>query len=154
VLFTGKRSGELQQRSYVQDVPNGEPKAITPPGDYGVAISWDGKWIAGVAKDNKIPLWPVDGGDSRSIAGAIDDERPVAWGQDGWIWLFRRGEVPAYIHRQNTVTGERKPWTTLDPPDKTGVFSIVEFVVTPDGKAYAYSYTRVLSELYLAKGLK
>jgi hypothetical protein len=28
------------------------------------------------------------------------------------------------------------------------------FVVTPDGKAYVYSYTRVLSELCLAKGLR
>ena len=154
VLFTGQRGVE-DKRSYVQDVPNGEPRPITPPGDYGVAISSDGKWIAGVAKDGKIPLWSVDSGEQKFVTGAIDDERPVAWSKDGWIWLFRRGEVPAYVYRVNTVTGKREPWKKpLSPPDSTGVFSIVEFVVTPDGNAYAYSYMRVLSGLYLANGLK
>lgn len=154
MLFTGQRGVE-DKRSYVQDVPNGEPRPITPPGDYGVAISSDGKWIAGVAKDGKIPLWSVDSGEQKFVTGAIDDERPVAWSKDGWIWLFRRGEVPAYVYRVNTVTGKREPWKKpLSPPDSTGVFSIVEFVVTPDGNAYAYSYMRVLSGLYLANGLK
>ena len=42
----------------------------------------------------------------------------------------------------------------LIPPDKAGVYSIIEFVITPDGQSYFYSYTRLLSQLYLVHGLK
>lgn len=41
-----------------------------------------------------------------------------------------------------------------EPPDKAGVSSIIEFQITPDGKSYVYSYTRLISQLYLVRGLK
>jgi WD40 repeat protein len=153
VFFTGYREGK-KRRSYVQDIAGGEPTAITPEDQWGIAISPDGKWIAGVGNDKKIPLWPVAGGDPKYLPNAIDGERPVAWSNDGWLWLFRRGQIPAAIFKQNTVTGERQFWRSLQPPDTAGVYSILEFGITPDGKAYAYSYARVLSELYLVTGLK
>ena len=78
----------------------------------------------------------------------MDSEHDVA------VWLFRRGEIPAKIYKLNINTGQRVPWKEVAPPDSAGVYSIVEFVMTPDAKAYAYSYTRLLSELYLVKGLK
>ena len=42
----------------------------------------------------------------------------------------------------------------LVPPDAAGVYSIIEFQITPSGHAYAYGYTRLLSQLYLVRGLK
>ena len=38
--------------------------------------------------------------------------------------------------------------------DAAGLNSISRFVVTPDGKTYAYSYLRVLSYLQLVDGMK
>jgi len=43
---------------------------------------------------------------------------------------------------------------TLIPPDADGVYSIIDVQVTPSGHAYAYTYTRLLSQLYLVRGLK
>jgi len=40
------------------------------------------------------------------------------------------------------------------PPDPTGISDIGRVVMTPDGDAYAYAYSRVLSNLYLVEGLK
>jgi len=89
------------------------------------------------------------------VSGPQPGERPVAWSEDGQsLWLFRRGEVPAHVYRLDIASGRRELWKTLIPSDSAGVYSILYFQVTPDGRAYAYSYMRLLSQLYLAKGLK
>jgi eukaryotic-like serine/threonine-protein kinase len=156
VLFTGKRDGE-EQRSYVQDTTGGgAPTAITPQGTWGVAISPTGDSIAAIASGQGITLWPVRvGGPPKSVSGSEEGERPVAWHENGQsLWLFRRGEIPAHIYALDIATGRRQLWKTLSPPDTAGVYSIIEFQITPSGNAYAYSYTRLLSQLYLARGLK
>ena len=70
------------------------------------------------------------------------------------MWVFRRGEVPGNVYQLDLTSGERRLWKSLVPPDSAGVYSIVEFRVTPKGDAYAYGYSRLLSQLYLVRGLK
>jgi hypothetical protein len=52
------------------------------------------------------------------------------------------------------ATGHRSLWKRLVPVDPGGVTSIMEFRITPDEKLYAYSYRRILSDLYLVTNLK
>lgn len=40
------------------------------------------------------------------------------------------------------------------PADPTGLTPIDSVVVTPDGGSYAYSYTRVLSNIHLAEAIR
>ena len=70
------------------------------------------------------------------------------------LWVFRRGEVPAWIFSVDVATGRESLWKTLVPPDAAGVYSIDELKVTPSQDAYFYSYRRTLSELYEARGLR
>jgi len=42
----------------------------------------------------------------------------------------------------------------LIPPDLAGTSDIGNVQITPDGKAYAYGYGQILSDLYLVEGLK
>ena len=154
ILFTGKRKDE-DRRSFVQDIGGGAPTPITPAGKYAVAISPDSQWLAGVSTDEGTPLWSVTGGLEKIVPGSKAGERPVAWSADGKsLWLFRRGKVPAEVNTLEIATGRHKLWKALTPPDTAGVYSIIEFQITPGGDAYAYSYTQLLSQLYLAKGLK
>ena len=89
------------------------------------------------------------------MPGSSAEDRPVTFSSDGRsLWLFRRGEVPGHVYQLDVATGQRRLWKTLEPPDKAGVYSIIEFVITPDGQSYFYSYTRLLSQLYLVRGLK
>ena len=46
------------------------------------------------------------------------------------------------------------PLKKLMPPDAAGVVEIVSVVLTPDVASYAYSYHRILSDLFLVDGLK
>ena len=79
----------------------------------------------------------------------------MAWSADGRaLWVFRRGQVPASIDRLEIATGHRREWKKLMPPDPSGVFSIAELRVTPRGNSYFYSYRRILSELYVAVGIR
>ena len=154
ILFNGRERGR-DLRSYVQDVKEGAPRPLTPENTRALSISPDGQWAAAIGPAQAISLWPVTGGPPRTVEGSQPGDRPVAWSADGRsLWLFRRGEVPAYVFRLDIATGRRLLWKTLVPPDAAGVYSIIEFEITPTGHAYFYSYTRLLSQLYLVRGLK
>jgi hypothetical protein len=153
IVFSGRESGR-NLRSYIQDVAGGPPRVLTPENTRALAISPDGALAAAIGPGQPISLWPVAGGPSRPVPGSQPDDRPVGWSADGQsLWLFRRGEVPAHVYQLDIANGRRHLWKTLVPPDPAGVYSIIEFSITPSGHAYFYSYTRLLSQLYLVRGL-
>jgi eukaryotic-like serine/threonine-protein kinase len=142
-------------RSYIQDVNGGPPRELTPKRTWGLLVSPDGAHVAAIGTGQAISLWPVAGGKPTPVKGSLVNDRPVAWSPDGQsMWLFRRSEVPGQIYKLDIKTGRRQVWKTLNPPDAAGVYSIVQFQITPTGHAYAYTYARVLSQLYEVQGLK
>jgi Tol biopolymer transport system component len=155
LLFTGAPSGG-NARTYVQDLEGGAPRPLTPENAWAVSISPDGEWVAAIGAEPGIVLWPVAGGEEpRPVPSSLPGDRPVAWSADGRsLWVFRRGEVPAEVWQLDIATGRRQLWRKLQPPDPDGVYSINDFRVTRDGRAYAYSYKRVVSQLYLARGVR
>jgi hypothetical protein len=155
-MFAGREEKRLL-RSYVQNIDGGLPRPLTEEGTWGLSISPDGAQIAAIGSGQGISLWPVTDGppSPRHVRESKPDDRPVAWSADGKsLWIFRRGEVPAEVFRLEIETGRRQRWKTLVPPDVAGAYSIVDFRITPTGDAYVYSYTRLLSQLYLVRGLK
>ena len=155
ILFTGAPP-DRPQRSYIQQASGGAPQPLTPEGIRGLAISSEPSRIAAVGgPDSDISIWSDTGVVQHHVPGSSSDDRPVAFSADGKsLWLFRRGEVPGHVYHLDVQTGQRRLWKTLEPPDKAGVYSIIEFQITPDGLSYFYSYTRLLSQLYLVRGLK
>ncbi|MGD0181643.1 MAG: hypothetical protein ABSC15_17675, partial [Terriglobales bacterium] len=63
-------------------------------------------------------------------------------------------QAPAKVYRLNALTGQRQLFREMTPPDLAGLHGISHIYFSTDGRAYVYSYTRLLSELYLVKGLK
>jgi hypothetical protein len=49
-------------------------------------------------------------------------------------------------------TGKRTPWKTIQPSIPVDEVSNVH--ITPDGRAYAYNFTYVRSQLYVAGGIR
>jgi hypothetical protein len=161
VLFNGTMAGK-PLRSYVQDLQGGPPSPLTEEDYWTVSISADGRWLAAIGSDRGISLWPVAGGDRREVRSSQPGDRPVAWSADGrWLWVFRRGEVPAEVSqievdtgKTEVATGKRHLWKKLQPPDSNGVYSITDFRITRDGRTYVYSYKRQLSQLYVVTGVR
>ena len=154
--FRGNEPGN-PERLYRVDLSGAmAPKPISPEGvsDRGIALSPDGKQIASPGPDHKILLYPADGGTPRALPGAAPYEVPVQFDDDGRsLYVWDRREVPARVQRITLETGQRQLWKELAPADRTGVFRISKVVMTPDGRSYAYSFTRLLTTLYVASGM-
>jgi len=145
-------------RLFVWDVDNSVPPRPLSQKERIVSfvVSPDGRFVAAAVADRGVVLYPVDGGASRALSGATERDHPLRWSSDG-RWLFvSRIPLPAanasrvWIDRIEVATGVRQPWRELIPGG-AGVRSIVSVAITPDGKGYAYSYSSILSSLYLAE---
>ena len=115
-------------------------------------VSPDGR-IATIV-NGKGYLLNASGGTPQPILGLTVKDFPVGWHDNGRSLYVARGELSAEISLVDIATGTRTPWKTLAPSDRAGITSVRSLRISPDGKSYAYSYTRVLSELYLVDGIK
>jgi Tol biopolymer transport system component/predicted Ser/Thr protein kinase len=158
ILFTGSEPGHAL-RDYVQDLEGGKPRPITPEGAMSVwkshPISPDGKTVLALDPEGKLSLYPSEGGEQRPVPGAAPGDVPIRWAADGhYIFVTRPGEMPAKVFRLDLTKGQRQLVRELSVPDRTGLTGIRYIQMTADGKSYAYTYSRFLSELYLIEGLK
>jgi Tol biopolymer transport system component len=158
ILVAGSEPGH-STRFYVRDLEGGKLQPLTPEKvEVSTAediLSPDGKWVAVSEAGQNARLYPVDGGEPRPISGIAEGDVPIQWTSDGRSLYVRRwDEIPARVFRLDLGTGRRELWKQIMPADHTGVVKISGILPTPDGRAYAYSYLRVLSELYVVEGLK
>ena len=68
--------------------------------------------------------------------------------------LLGGNELPARIVRVDVETGRRETWKEIAPADRTGLDRIDTIRMTPDARAYAYGYTRILGSLQVVKNLQ
>jgi dipeptidyl aminopeptidase/acylaminoacyl peptidase len=146
-------------RLYIQSTKGGPAKAITEEGvsliPYAHSISPDGKQVIAIAADQTFGSYSAETGQRRAISGLAPGQVPIGWAGDGRsLYVYQPGEIPARISRLDLDTGRSTFVEELVPPDPAGVTFIRPPHFSGDGKAYAYSYTRILSDLYLAEGLK
>jgi DNA-binding winged helix-turn-helix (wHTH) protein/Tol biopolymer transport system component len=153
IVFSGKRLGHAVQ-CFAQDVDGGKPRPVTPEGVMFCEISPDGKLIAGGLAGGGGWLYPVEGGQPRVIPGLQAGES-FAWTTDPhFMYVYQWKQSPLKVYRLNVLTGQRQLFREMTPPDLAGLHGISNIHFSSDGRAYVYSYTCLLSELYLVKGLK
>ncbi len=154
IVFSGKRPGHAVQ-CFAQNVDGGNPRPVTPEGVMFCEISPDGKLIAG----NGLAggggwLYPMEGGPPGPIPGLQAGES-FAWTSDPrFMYVYQWKQSPVKVYRLNILTGQRQLFREMTPPDVAGLRSISHVHFSSDGRAYVYSYSRLLSELYLVKRLK
>ena len=152
LLLQGYESGHAT-RCFSQDINTGKMIPVTPEGVSACAGSLDGLTFAALDLAGKLTLYPVNGSAPRTIPGDTTNMIPIRFGTDGMLYAARN-ELPTRITQINTVTGQQRVVNTLEPGDAAGLIGISPVALSPDAKAYAYSYRRTLTELYLVEGLK
>jgi hypothetical protein len=145
-------------RWYVCAVGSTQPRPITPEGVFtgSIAISPDGSSI--VAMDlarKKLVVYRTAGGASRDIplADSLKVPTPIRWTTDPNFIFVRPYGSPTRIDRLNVQTGKQELWHKLALPDEPGVIGMYS-LLSADGRSYVYTYTQILSELYLVEGLR
>src|ERR1022692_737759 len=153
VVFSAAEPGH-GPRTYLLDIQGRSPKAITPEGSVGLFITRDGKWLLGRDAKAKHWLFPSAGGEpQRFNYDPKPDEIVMGFTQDGKNLLVSTRTVPTQIFRVDIAAGKHELWKEIAPADPAGVQSIVSLNLSADGKSYAYSVHRILSDLYVVDGL-
>lgn len=163
VAFVGSEPGQ-GPRLFVASLAGGKATPISPQGDAanGVfAIAPDGRSIAALSATGTLCLYPVDGGPPRQAQGAAPGDRPLRWSEDGQaLYVAQMREQGATIDKLDLRTGRKQPWKEIAIPDPAGVVDSMtgeplghggfsRIFLTSDAKGFVYSYTRMLSQLYL-----
>jgi len=145
------------ERLYIQELPGGKPRAISPEGvDWlEIAISPDQRYVADIGPDDKGYLYPVDGGEPKRIPGVEEGDKIISFSPDGSaVFAYKYRDLPAQIYRVEIASGKRTLWKQLTPSDSSGIDHIAPVVMSRDGKTFVYGFARYLSDLYLVSGLK
>jgi Tol biopolymer transport system component len=148
-------------RMYVQDLAGSPARAITPLISVRThyfethVVSPDGKLIFARDVTGKGMIYPVAGGDSRPVPGWLAEDIWITWSADGRsAYVYQDDKISAPVYRLDVTTGKRDLVMTLAPSDSDGVTAIVSVRMTADGKTYAYSDSRELSDLFVVSGVK
>ena len=157
-LFAGSSPGQ-GVRLYLVGLEQASGQPVSPEGvslaPYVNNVSPDGKFVAAIGPDSTFALYALDGSGSHPIPGFDRGDAPSNFTADGSsLYVYRPGELPAKVYRLNLATGRKQFWKELMPPDAAGVYFIRPPLFSADGNAYAYSYARLLSDLYVVDGIK
>jgi eukaryotic-like serine/threonine-protein kinase len=157
IVFAGNEP-DHGSRMFVMDLPQSTPRPITPEGvtvvNYTHFVSPDGQSLLGLDSDRNSVVYSIKSGEGKPVPGLNAGEVAFGWSGDGKSVYVYRPAVPALVYRVELATGSRQLWRELNPPDPAGINFIRTPHISADGKAYAYNYSRVLSELFLVDGLK
>ncbi|MGO9126308.1 MAG: protein kinase domain-containing protein [Terriglobales bacterium] len=157
IVFAGNEP-DHGGRMFLMDLPQGPPRPITADGvgvvNYTHFVSPDGQSFLGLDSDRNSVVYSVQSGEGKPVPGLNPAEVAFGWTGDSKSVYVYRPAVPAMVYRVELSTGHRQLWKELNPPDPAGINFIRTPHISADGKAYAYNYNRVLSELFLVDGLK
>ena len=156
IVFAGHEPGHAP-RINVMSLDGGQARAVSPEG-YSMllnqSLSPDGKWVAASSNEG-LAMVALDGGEPKPIRGSTPGDLPLKWSADQLsILIGRRAETACSVSRLEIQSGTRTPWKAFSPPDVAGLFSVRCPVFAADEQHYVFSYTRMLSDLFLVENLR
>jgi dipeptidyl aminopeptidase/acylaminoacyl peptidase len=154
-LVVSGRLGNGPVRTYLLDLATLQARPITPEGIAGANASPDASRLV-VTADGEQRIFTLGTGGMTPIGGLAPGDQVIRWSADGRA-LFVSRAVSARqrdLARLDLATGRREVIATFGPTDAAGVLAIAPPVVSADGHVFAYRYQQILSDLFLATGLK
>jgi eukaryotic-like serine/threonine-protein kinase len=155
IVYTTSEPGH-GHRTYIQSIePGATLRALTPEGTTGYIVSPDSKYLLATDIKRERWLYPMAGGDPQRVNFTLAfDEGIIGFFGDGKSVLVRNRSIPVKVDRVDLATGRRELFKEIVPADPSGAQSIPGVRFSADGKSYAYSLGRMLSDLYVVDGLK
>lgn len=156
-------------RLFVASLAGGKATPISPEGgaaNGAFAIAPDGRSIAALSATGTLCLYPVDGGPPRQAKGRRREIVPSAGARmDRRSMWLRCGSRAPRSTSWTCARASKQPWKEIAIPDPAGVVDgmtgeplgrggFSRIFLTSDAKGFVYSYTRMLSQLYLGDELR
>jgi hypothetical protein len=159
LLAFGRPQGGLP-RGYVLEIAQGTSRAFTAEGVepvrwWGIVVSPDGKRAVLRLPDGSIVAHPIDGRAApEPIRGLRADDAPLAWSTDPNVLFVGRGNgLPWIVERLDLRTGRRTPAFEVRPRERAGM-RLSTLSISPNGRYYVHSYSRLLTVLFTADHLR
>jgi len=154
-IFSATERGH-RSRIYVQDLDEGKARPISPEGvsipRFTSPLSPDGRFVFGIHDSGRASLYPLKGEGARPIAGLAAEDQLIRWSADGRsLFVLRREPQFWRVWLFDPETGSKQLWKEIKPAEPA---TMLNLLLTQDGKSYVYGYRRAISELYLVEGLK
>jgi len=138
-------------RNTDESLPSGVDPAVAAD---SFRLCSDGRRVA-IQSSRGIQIHAIDHGAVVAVPGSNAGHTMIGWAGDGQaIYVYRIGDVPVVVSRLEIETGVVRPFMTLGPIDRAGLWRIHPVRVTPDGRSHTYSSSHLLSDLYLIEGLR
>lgn len=155
IIFSAAEPGH-GRRTYLQGIdPVSPARPITPEGVLGSLVSPDSQYLLATDEKRQRWLYPLAGGEPKKLELSLSPEEGlIGFFGDGKSLLVRDRSIPMKIFRVEVATGRRELFKEIVPADPAGLQSILGVRFSADGKSYAYTIGRFLSDLYVVDGLK
>jgi len=141
LVIVGNEPGR-PQRTYLCDLTTGQTRPLTSDGVLGMLN--DGVWLIAKRK-----LYPFAGGSPKPIPSLQPDDRIVRF--DGkYVWT----STDNAIFRIDLTTGQRERISDCHSGSPQQALFTGAPVLSADGRAYAYTYVTVTSDLYVVEGAR
>jgi len=149
ILFQGEEDNR-PARLWMQALDGTPPRAITPENVSGTQVTPDGRFVLGRNPDRRFSLYPIAGGSPVPVPALKSGDVPTRFSSDGRsLFVATFGKIPALLYKIDLASGERTLSREAMPADPSGLINVGPIFVTPDGSMTVYSYTRLLSDLYV-----
>jgi eukaryotic-like serine/threonine-protein kinase len=147
------------RRAYVLDVASGKLAPLSMEGidsfNPYLPVTPDGRAVVLRGSDRQPALYPIAGGAPTRIPGWRDGDQPVRFAEDGKTLFVVAGSLPIRIDQLDVSNGTRRPFRQFEASDPAGLqIAYGPVVMSRDGQAIACNYTRRLSSLFLANGIR
>jgi hypothetical protein len=149
VLISASEPGK-GMRFYVQEL-GGAPKPVTPEDTRDGLLSADGKRVLARGPEGKYFIYAIAGGEPRPVLGLTQTDILALWSADGLsAFVYRRAEIPYRLEHVDLTSGHRTLFKEFAPPDRTGLLSLREVLVTDNLRSYAYTAYYQVSSLFIS----
>jgi len=111
------------------------------------------RFVAMMFVRGAVTLVPLDGGATREVGGLSRSLLPASFNsEDGSLFLYE--SQGCELETLDLATERVRPFQKIGPSDRTNLVNCTPVIPSSNGRAYAYTYTRVQADVILAEGLR
>ena len=105
---------------------------------------------------NGLFIYPLDGGAPEEVHGLMmDHDIPIGWRADSRsLYVITHHDTTRMfpVSVLDIASGQKTPWKEIRP--SRPVDEVDHLAITPDGRAYAYNFSLLMTDLYVADGVR